>query len=245
MSYAPQKLLDLRAYLKPLTGLPDTALGIVGDQAHDGGYHCGWDRRRIRNGVLSDYSWQESPRDWDHKSNAARALDIGDFPLLRKMTAFIVNECERGAPDTLDIRSIIYSPDGGTVVRWDRLRKHSGGDSSHRFHDHYSFFADSEFRDKTSVFRRFFGSQNMMLLQVEGDPTVYISDSVTYRHMPSAAALSAAQTAGFQLVVVRTKADLEALGGRPASQIPPGPLDEAGVRMIVREELDNTRLTGQ
>lgn len=246
MSYAPARLLELRRYLMVKTGLPVNSLGIVGDSDHDGGYHCGWDRRRIRNGVLRDYSWQESTRDSSHRTDAARAIDIGLFDQLREMTKWIVAECERGAPDTQDIRSIIYSPDGQTVVRWDRLRLHGGGDPSHRTHDHYSFFADAEDRDKTAVFKRFFkdqGVKGMILLQIEGQNEVWISDTVTYRHMTSPTALDAAKNAGYPLVVVPDWPDLEALGGKLAgSGEDPNCPDADIIRAIVREELDATRL---
>lgn len=159
MSFAPQSLLDARAYLRRHTGLPDVSLGIVGGPSHDGGYHCGWDRRRIRDGRLADYSWQESPRDSGHRTDAASALDIGDFKRLRELSVWAVEQCRAGAPDTKDIREIIYSPDGRVVLRWDRLGIRSSGDSSHRGHTHFSYHRDAEHRDKTALFRRFFEPQ--------------------------------------------------------------------------------------
>lgn len=167
MTYAPWQLLTVRAYLKPLTGLPDKDLGIIGDTVnHDGGYHCGWDRRRIVDGVLRDYSWLESPRDSSHKTDAASAFDIGWFPRLRELSIWIAQECAAGAPDTLDIREIIYSPDGLVVKRWDRLGKRISGDSSHLKHSHLSYFRDAEDRDKTALFRRFFeGTDDTMFTQ--------------------------------------------------------------------------------
>lgn len=152
MTYAPQALLDLRSYLKPLTGLSDVELGIVGDANHNGGYHHGWDQRS----GSGDYSWSESSRDSSHKTNAARAIDIGAFDRLREMSVWLVEQCAAGASDTQDIREIIYSPDGKIVKRWDRLGVRSSGDSSHLTHTHISFFADAEARDKIAVFRRFF-----------------------------------------------------------------------------------------
>src|SRR5688572_29703310 len=117
-TYAPAALLALRAYLKPLTGLPDKELGIIGDKDHVGGYHHGWSQRRIVNGTTADYSWNESGRDSSRKTNAARAFDIGMFPRLRELSVWLVNECKANAPDTRDIREIIYSPDGKVVRRW-------------------------------------------------------------------------------------------------------------------------------
>lgn len=157
MSYAPQRLLELRALLKPLTGLGDNELGIVGDPNHNGGYHNGWDRRRIVDGRLADYSWTESPRDSGHRTDAAAAFDLGYFDRLREFSVWAVKQCEANAPDTLDLREIIYSTDGLVVKRWDRLGKRTGGDSSHLKHTHFSWFRDAEDRDKTALFRRFFG----------------------------------------------------------------------------------------
>jgi hypothetical protein len=246
MSYAPARLLELREYMQIKTGLPDVALGIVGDPAHDGGDHCGWDRRALNDkGLLDDYSWDESPRDFSHRSDAARAFDCGMFDQLREMSIWIADQCARGAPDTRDIRSIIYSPDGVRVLRWDRLGLHTGGDASHRDHTHFSFFADAEENSKLGPFRRFFGEgvQDMLLIQVQGDLKVYVSDTRTYRHMHSEAALNAAKAAGYQMVVVPTMADLEELAGKPeGSMSPSGGVDAATVRLIVRQELDATKL---
>lgn len=171
MTYAPVRLLELRAIMRPITGLPDSALGITPDPRHDGGYHCGWDDRRIVNGQLDDYSWEESPRDWNHRSNAARAFDLGMFPRLREFSIWMAGQCEANRlnpavnPDCADVREIIYSPDGRTVVRWDRLRKRSSGDKSHLTHTHFGFFADAESNDKTGPFRRFFDMEQTDLLK--------------------------------------------------------------------------------
>jgi hypothetical protein len=60
-----------------------------------------------------------------------------------RTTSWCVAECVAGAPDTGDLREIIYSPDGAAVRRWDRLGMRSTGDSSHLFHTRFSFFRDS------------------------------------------------------------------------------------------------------
>lgn len=187
MTYAPQRLLDLRAYLKPWTGLSDAALGIVGDERHDGGYHHGWDDRRIVNGNTADYSWSESPRDGNHRTNAASAIDIGLFGRLRELSNWLVGQCEAQAPDTLNIRSIIYSPDGKVVRRWDRLRRRDTGDSSHLTHTHVSFFRDAENVEKISPFKRFFeGNANTM--------DQYHEDAILYTDNRMAALIAGAAT---------------------------------------------------
>lgn len=150
MTYAPKQLQKLQRYLHDKTGLPFNALGIVGDKNHRGGYHCGSDRV-----VSGDYSVTESNRDRNGLSQAASALDIGNFSGLRKLSLWLVEQCEAGAPDTWDIREIIYSPDGKTVKRWDRLKKRTSGDGSHRYHTHVAWHRDSEDDDKMGLFRRY------------------------------------------------------------------------------------------
>ena len=154
MTYAPRTLLAARTYIIDAFGVAAAAVGIVGDSAHRGGYHCGKDRT-----VSGDYSVVESSRDRNGLSEASAGLDVGSFTKgsknLRHFSKWLVAECARGAPDTKDIREVIYSPDGRTVKRWDRLGRRSSGDSSHLWHTHISFFRDSESRDKTAVFRRY------------------------------------------------------------------------------------------
>jgi hypothetical protein len=159
VTYSPQPLLDLRGYLQPITGLDPVSLGIQHFTPQGGGYHEGWDLLAAGYG-RDDYSVSESPRD-AHPSNAASAIDIGDFGRLRVMSLWLVAQCEAGAPDTADIREIIYTPDGRNVARWDRLSVRDSGDDSHLSHTHISYFRDSEGRDKTALFRRYFEGDDM------------------------------------------------------------------------------------
>lgn len=244
MSYAPGPLLELQGYMQAKTGLPDYELGIVGDNDHDGGYHCGWDRRNLNSaGSLADYSWQESPRDWNHKTNAARAFDCGSFDRLREMSIWIVEQCRAGAPDTADIREVIYSPDGKVVLRWDRLGIRSTGDPSHLTHTHFSFFADAEGNDKSAVFQRFFGDDvsretdwrlqeiiagketiTVPVTDVAGSPPLF-----TEPNQP-------------QIQLNRIEEMLTELLGRPGGS-GGGGMDPEAVRAVVREELDKTKLS--
>ncbi|WP_200209832.1 hypothetical protein [Micromonospora coerulea] len=170
MTRAPTNLLAVRSLL--LTNLnvdPNTVraddlepaeVGIVGDPSHLGGYHCGSDRV-----VARDYSVVESVRDSSGLTLDASALDVGTFKVvsggrthnLYTFSTWCVAQCVAGAPDTRDIREIIYSPDGAVVKRWDRLGKRTTGDSSHRSHTHFSFFRDSTKagRDQIPLFRRY------------------------------------------------------------------------------------------
>lgn len=151
MSYAPQALLDAREYLLDKTGLPDAGIGIVGDKSHTYGYHLGKDRLKA-----GDYSASLS-RDKRGLSNAAAALDIGNFSKLVALTAFLVAEAKAGrAPD---IREVIGPKGDGRAYRWDfhddEIEKRSDGDS-HEWHVHISYYRDSQDRDKTALFKKFF-----------------------------------------------------------------------------------------
>jgi hypothetical protein len=92
-----------------------------------------------------DYSVVESPRD-ANPTDAASAVDLAGAGWWRPLTLWLVDRAVAGAPGTEDIREIIYTPDGVTVHRWDRLGIRSTGDSSHLYHTHVSFFRDSEGR---------------------------------------------------------------------------------------------------
>ncbi|MFC0003168.1 hypothetical protein [Micromonospora siamensis] len=192
MTTAPANLLAVRRLL--LTHLnvdPDTVrpedlepaeVGIVGDPSHRGGYHCGSDR------VLpDDYSVVESPRDRNGLTLYASALDVGPFEVrsngrthdLRSFSNWLVAQCVADAPDTRDLREIIYSPDGKTVRRWDRLGKRTSGDSSHLYHTHFSFFRDSTKanRDQTPLFRRYLTSIGL-IAPVKPEPTMEQTDKL-------------------------------------------------------------------
>jgi hypothetical protein len=141
MTYAPQDLMDVRARVARLTGLSGNALGIVGDPDHEGGYHCGSDRT-----VDGDYSVVESSRDSRGLTQAASALDIGDFPGLQALSVALAHACASGDTRGRDVREIIYSPDGENVVRWDDLGVRNSGDDSHLWHTHISFYRDAQGR---------------------------------------------------------------------------------------------------
>lgn len=174
MTRAPANLIAVRSLL--LTHLdnapgPDdldpAEVGIVGDPAHRGGYHCGSDRV-----VTGDYSVFESPRDRAGLTLDAAALDVGPFSVvaggkthnLQTFSVWCVAQCAAGAADTKDIREIIYSSNGTTVRRWDHLGRRSSGDSSHRWHTHFSFFRDAikAGRDQRPLFRRYLASIGLL-----------------------------------------------------------------------------------
>lgn len=163
MTFAPKSILDVRRLIQThIPQLSAVELGIVGDDSHANSgtsYHLGEDALRS-----TSYSIVESPRDRAGLSDAASALDVGWFKItvkgkthtLRDLSAWMVGQCRANEADTRDIREIIYSPDGETVKRWDKLGIRSSGDDSHLTHTHVSWFRDSENRDKTALFRRWF-----------------------------------------------------------------------------------------
>ncbi|GGN13008.1 hypothetical protein FHR83_003668 [Actinoplanes campanulatus] len=128
--------------------------GIVGDTDHAAGgdsYHLGKSQIRARGG-RDRYSVDESPRDRSGLDDHASAMDIGFFRLktprgtfdLYDFNAWLIPLCKAGDPDTRDLREVIYSPDGRTVRRWDRLGRRTTGDDSHRTHTHLSEHRDAD-----------------------------------------------------------------------------------------------------
>ena len=167
MTYAPAPLRVLGAFLVTHGAVN---LGIVGDTSHAAkgtSYHLGADK--LAPGAYS----ATLPRDRAGLSNAASAIDIGriggTLAGLRKLSAWLVAECQRGACP--DIREVIWSPDGKVVRRWESLdnQVHSGpgqGDDSHLTHTHVSFYRDSEARDKIALFRGYFEGEGTMPLPI-------------------------------------------------------------------------------
>lgn len=161
MTYAPDDLLAALRYLNG-QGAPWDALGCVGDAAHiaSGGYHVGRVDLAAAGRLGYDYSCVESPRD-ARPTDAASALDFAGASWWRPLTLWLVDACRAGAPGTEDIREVIYTPDGATVRRWDRLSIRTTGDDSHLWHTHISFHRDSEGRRGTflALLERFFTGQ--------------------------------------------------------------------------------------
>ncbi|MBM0257039.1 peptidoglycan-binding protein [Micromonospora sp. 4G55] len=202
MTSAPSNLLAARRLLiDHLNIVADTVrdddlepgeVGIVGDPAHRGGYHCGSDRV-----VTNDYSVVESKRDSAGLTLFASALDVGIFEVrsggrthnLRTFSTWCVAQCVANTPDSRDIREVIYSPDGKVVRRFDRLGRRSSGDDSHLYHTHFSYFRDSTRanRDQTPLFRRYLttigllpGGGQFLMFCKQGDAGEHVQ-SLQYR----------------------------------------------------------------
>ncbi len=258
MSYPPQTLLDLRDYLRAETGLSLNELGIVGDANHTYGYHLGEDRL-----PKDDYSARQK-RDIAGLTDAASASDIGMFDRLVALTDYLVSEGRAGRAN--DIREIIGPATNGRAYRYDSLsgwnpQLRPQGDP-HEWHCHVSWFRDSEFREKVSLFERFFDHTSttegptMLLAQVKGQAEIYRSDGRHYWHMTSYSAVQALEAAGNKVAQFASLADLEDACGTPAAgevggvdvkalaeALKPFFLTADQTREIVREELDNTRLS--
>jgi len=234
MTYNPDDLLGVRQTLMNNTGLPANALGILGDQSHasSGGYHVGNDTLSLIGNLYDDYSKAESSRDGPG-TNAASALDIGDFNTgnasLRSISLAMVAACQRNDPRMRDVREIIYTPDGYSVRRWDRLGIRSGGDDTHLSHTHISFFRDSEGRRNNSdnfggfiatFFNPVYGGQFTMWDQIissarsgptsDGNALLSTYDSCILDINPAVQTVKST-TAAIKTVADATKADVAAV----------------------------------
>jgi hypothetical protein len=165
VTYAPAQLKATAAYWVAQGG---TNLGIVGDPRHVGGgvsYHLG--RDQLTAGAYS----RQTTRDRAGLSDGASAIDLGrlhgSLEELRAFSSWLVSTARRNLPGTSDMREIIWTPDGLTVLRWDRQRGYRsaprGGeaDRTHLTHTHISWYRDAEQRDHSTAFRPYFAEDNM------------------------------------------------------------------------------------
>lgn len=143
--------------------LDPAEVGIVGSRGHvlvGTSYHLGEDDL-----ILSKrpYSVYESARDRNGLDEHASAMDFGWFRVvtpkgtfdLRHFSAWLVRLCRAGDPDTVDVREVIYSPDGKVVLRWDDLGIRSSGDDSHLTHTHVSEYRDADGHRMLRLVRRY------------------------------------------------------------------------------------------
>lgn len=208
MSYAPASILQLGRFWVDQGG---ANLGIVGDLAHAqrASYHNGKDRiTKYGRTRATDYSIR-SDRDWNGLTDAAAALDLGllngRLTELQAFSVWFAKRCSDRAPGTQDVREVIYSPDGRTVLRWDHVNGRTWlggtgtghGDNSHLWHTHISFYRDSQLRSKLGLFSPYFipipdtGTEDptvnpdlhkpALLCDVSGPLTVYANPDRTAR----------------------------------------------------------------
>lgn len=264
MTFAPDSIRAVRSLLKGEDAdLDDTELGIVGGPSHvrtGTSYHLGKDQLIMSKNPYS----VRTARDKAGLSNASSALDIDDdLDELRELSIWLVKECRANAPDTRDIREIIYSPDGVQVLQWDRERgitsqSQPHSDLSHRMHTHISWYRDSEFRDKTAVFRRFYEEKSMATATENQVYNLYLAafsgGSSCGRKTPAGSNSQVAKLDHMWGLLdgVTTKVDaLAQLAGKPLSDEQLVTLADLiaarqadAIRAIVREEIDKTKLGG-
>jgi hypothetical protein len=178
MAFTPQSLADLRAAFVSWTGCPTENFSVARScQPGRGfrGYHLGKDQIFGSQGSCTGQRWDDysvkTARDKGGLTDARAAMDIqfghntlgrGAAKVLREFSTWLVAQCQANARGTSDIREVIYSPDGTTVLRYDRERgvksapKPGEADKSHTWHTHVSFYRDSEARAKTPTFAGYF-----------------------------------------------------------------------------------------
>lgn len=207
MTYAPQTIRDARALkLRHLDMHPGSdrypddldpaEVGIVGDTAHAAkgtSYHLGKDQ------LTADAYSRRTARDRAGLTDAASAEDIGEFEVttpagtfdLRHFTKWLIAQCRASAPDTLDLREVIGTIDGQTVLRWDAERGRASAprsgeaDRSHLTHTHLSWYRDSETRPKTPLFERYLAA-----IGLTGDDVDTKQNALLYNASSIAASLA-------------------------------------------------------
>jgi hypothetical protein len=157
------KHLDVHPGRNVPNDLDPAEVGIVGGPAHIAAgtsYHLGRDHLKLNQ---RPYSVYESARDREGLDKHASAMDIGQFRVkvhgtsydLRHFNRWLVGKCRAGDPDTADVREVIYTIDGRTVRRWDRLGRRTSGDDSHLWHTHISEFRDADGARMVRLTRRY------------------------------------------------------------------------------------------
>lgn len=217
MTVVGVKLREWREYIKAQDpDLNNINVGTAGGPSHVAkgtSYHLGKDQLKMGRNPYSARTARDKAGLADPETaNLCSAGDVGqELDEFREMAVWIVDECRKPNPhpDTLDIREIIYSPDGRTVWTWDReLGQTSApqrrGDSSHLTHDHFSWYRDSGLRDKTGVFRRFFERNN-----TSGGSDMI---PIPFGEGEKPAARSS-RVGAMQRALIRAGADLSAVGG--------------------------------
>lgn len=151
MTYAPEVLLELRAYAISELDADPLGVGIVGDANHNAGYHCGADRifnARAGGAGWSDYS-ARTIRDRlglrARTKDAACALDLTTGSRRhREWLAGLLADLLAGEDYTLGIRAINGTLNGRSAYRWDREHRFvmTRTDSSHLTHTHIEWYRD-------------------------------------------------------------------------------------------------------
>ena len=170
MSYAPPTISAVAAYWVAHGGLNGGIIRSIAKQVKPS-YHCGKDGIDYYGRTAStDYTIRNA-RDQAGLTNGSAALDLSwalaDKSGLRAFSNWLIAEIRAGAPDTLDIVELVWSPDGTNISGWHRWRGNdiipNYGDDSHRWHSHIAWIRDTESHDKLAVFRRYFEGETDMV----------------------------------------------------------------------------------
>jgi hypothetical protein len=181
MTFAPATMLEVRAFVvaedKAAPVLTTDEVGIVGDGPHviaGTGYHLGKDQLKFDKNPYSARTARDKAGLADAAiANAACAIDLDDdWDELRRFSGWAVEQCRKSAPDTLDIREIIYSLDGVNVLHWDRENgvtsaPQPSNQLDHRTHSHISKYRDSTRRSLLPLFKRFY--REVVGVNIPGD----------------------------------------------------------------------------
>jgi len=174
MTNAPADLLAFRALVRAITGLPSTAVGVVGDGVHQrtGGYHEG-------RSVLADIGRYHGPpsayvgstgedysarqfRDRTGLTDDASAVDIGDdWPVggragWLRFNGMLVDEMRYRQGNLPALRAVNVSLDGRTRQRFDQLHRDAGliaSTDNVETHTHLEFWRDTAGTRKTTLDR--------------------------------------------------------------------------------------------
>jgi hypothetical protein len=149
-------LTKLRDYANERLG-PSHFLGIVGDAAHNSGYHLGPDRIHDK---AHDYSLRldRDVAGGTRFPTFACAYDMGmGWSQSRQWLAWLVNQCRQDAFP--QIREVIGSLDGTRKQYWSGLRGYRtetyDGDN-HVDHTHISVYRDTAETDHSAILRGYF-----------------------------------------------------------------------------------------
>lgn len=239
MTFAPESLLQVRRIFKDRwPHIADADFGITGGPSHvlvGTSYHLGKDQLKM---TRDPYS-ARTARDLAGLSNAASAFDITDQigpQLLRAFSVWLVTECRTKAPDTLDIREIIYSPDGEVVLTWDREKGATSfpqqrGDSSHKTHTHISWYRDSEFADRAAVFRRFFAERGMNMW----DEMLPVPGSAIYPETGDAPVAAGVMLSWTNSRIVRLERNMDKVLAALEEQQPGAPITDEQLERVLRK----------
>lgn len=206
----PPNLAALTEDLRTHYGVTRSLIGCKGDENHLRGYH------RSREWILNSEYSRDGASDYSvtsalDKTGDARWLSAMDFQTKGGVPE-LIEVCKRldaavKADRLPQIREWYGNADGDKVVDgWDNLRdRAASSDTSHLWHLHISFFRSRANWDHSLLYKILTGVMDMsVLVIVDGDPRVWLSNGITRRWVSSPAELTAIKAARTWLGLVDT-----------------------------------------